>query len=48
LWGQYQALSSLGRHEEAQARLRLLLERFPSSAYAGVARAKLQVESTDP
>jgi TolA-binding protein len=48
LWGQYQALSALGRAVEAEARLRLLLQRFPSSTYAGVARAKLQVESTAP
>jgi TolA-binding protein len=48
LWGQYQALSSLGRDEEARARLQQLLARFPSSTYAGVARAKLQVESTPP
>jgi TolA-binding protein len=49
LWGQYQALSSLGRKSDARARLRELLQRFPSSAYAGVARSKLQqVESTAP
>jgi TolA-binding protein len=48
LWGQYQALSSLGREQEAEARLRQLVQRFPSSAYAGVARSKLPVESTAP
>jgi TolA-binding protein len=42
LWGQAQALSSLGRSAEAAASLRLLLKRFPGSAYASAARAKLE------
>jgi TolA-binding protein len=42
LWGQAQALSSLGRSAAAAESLRLLLKRFPESAYASAARAKLE------
>jgi TolA-binding protein len=41
LWGQAQALSSLGRSEEARKSFATLLERYPSSTYAAAARAKL-------
>jgi TolA-binding protein len=42
LWGQAQALSGLGRSAAAAESLRLLLKRFPGSAYASAARAKLE------
>jgi len=45
LWGQAQALSALGRHDEARKTYRTLLTRYPRSAYANAARAKLE---TDP
>ena len=48
IWGQFQALSALGREAEARQRLRLLVERYPGSTYAGVARGKLNVESSRP
>jgi hypothetical protein len=41
LWGQAQALSALGRTEEAREAWRTLLGRYPQSAYANAARAKL-------
>jgi len=41
LWGQSQALSALGRTDEARAVWRILLARYPRSAYANAARAKL-------
>jgi hypothetical protein len=48
LWGQFQALSALGREEEARARLELLLRRFPGSAYASVARGRLEGSKARP
>ena len=48
VWGQYQALAALGQRAEAARRLRLLLERYPGSAYAAAARAKLKTESSSP
>ncbi len=42
LWGESQALSALGKQREAERRLQLLVERFPGSAYATAARAKLK------
>jgi hypothetical protein len=45
LWGQAQALSALGRRDEARKTYRTLLTRYPRSAYANAARAKLE---TDP
>jgi TolA-binding protein len=44
LWGQAQALDSLGRHGAARQSYSTLLRRYPESAYASAARAKLQVE----
>ncbi|HYJ09364.1 MAG TPA: tetratricopeptide repeat protein [Polyangiaceae bacterium] len=41
LWGQAQALSSLGRTEEARRSFAALLDRYPDSTYASAARAKL-------
>jgi len=41
LWGQARALDALGKLEDARASWRDLLTRFPGSAYANVARAKL-------
>ena len=48
VWGEYQALAALGQRAEAMRRLRLLLERYPGSAYAAAARAKLKAESSSP
>jgi len=48
LWGEFQALSALGRAAEAKERLQKLVERYPSSTYGGVARAKLNAESQRP
>ena len=44
LWGQAQALSALGRSDEARKIYRTLLTRYPRSAYAKAARAKLGTE----
>jgi len=44
LWGQAQALSALGRDDEARKIYRTLLSRYPRSAYANAARAKLGTE----
>lgn len=41
LWGKAQALSRLGRSEEAKKSFAALLERYPDSTYAAAARAKL-------
>jgi TolA-binding protein len=43
LWGESQALAALGQRGESQRRLQLLVERFPNSAYATAARAKLKL-----
>lgn len=48
LWGQFQALSALGRAEEARQCLRQLVQRHPGSTYAEVARAKLDAEPRRP
>jgi TolA-binding protein len=42
LWGRAQALFAQGNAAEARASLTTLLERYPSSAYASAARAKLR------
>jgi TolA-binding protein len=42
LWGRAQALSAQGNEREARATLSTLLERFPNTAYASAARAKLR------
>jgi TolA-binding protein len=42
LWGRAQALSGLGRRSASEESLRLLLKRYPKSAYADAARAKLE------
>ncbi len=42
LWGRAQALSAQGNNAEARATLTTLLARYPSSAYASAARAKLR------
>ncbi len=44
LWGQAQALAALGRTGAARRNYATLLRRYPESAYASAARAKLQVE----
>ena len=44
LWGEAQALSALGRSDEARAIYRTLLANYPRSAYASAARAKLDAE----
>jgi TolA-binding protein len=41
LWGQAQALSKLGRTDDARQTCELLLKRYPDSAYAEAARAKI-------
>ncbi len=41
LWGKSQALSALGRTDEAREVWRILLARYPRSAYANAARTKL-------
>jgi len=48
LWGQGQALSSLGRQSEARRSYRSLLERYPDSTYASAARAKLEATKSGP
>ena len=48
LWGQGQALSSLGRQSEARRSYRSLLERYPNSTYASAARAKLEAPKSGP
>jgi TolA-binding protein len=48
LWGEGQALSGLGRAEEARRSFGLLLDRYPDSTYAGAARAKLEASKRDP
>jgi tetratricopeptide (TPR) repeat protein len=48
LWGQSQALSSLGRRSEARRSLASLLERYPDSTYASAARAKLEAPKSGP
>jgi TolA-binding protein len=48
LWGQGQALSSLGRHSEARRSFESLLERYPNSTYASAARAKLEATKSVP
>ena len=48
LWGQSQALSSLGRQNEARRSLTSLLERYPDSTYASAARAKLEAPKSGP
>jgi tetratricopeptide (TPR) repeat protein len=44
LWGQAQALSDLGRPEEAREVYRALLTRYPRSTYANAASAKLGMQ----
>lgn len=44
LWGEAQALAALGRNEAARQGYASLLKRYPESAYASAARAKLQIE----
>ncbi len=44
LWGEAQALTALGRPGVARRSYATLLRRYPESAYASAARAKLQVE----
>lgn len=44
LWGEAQALAALGRPGVARRSYATLLRRYPESAYASAARAKLQVE----
>jgi TolA-binding protein len=41
LWGEAQALEQLGRNDEARRPWRRLLERYPTSSYAQVARQRL-------
>jgi TolA-binding protein len=48
LWGQGQALSSLGRQSEARRSFASLLERYPDSTYASAARAKLEATKSAP
>jgi TolA-binding protein len=48
LWGQAQALSALGRSEEARKSFATLIERYPDSTYAAGARAKLESSKTEP
>jgi len=48
LWGQGQALSSLGRQSEARRSFGSLLERYPDSPYASAARAKLEATKSGP
>ena len=48
LWGQGQALSSLGRQSEARRSYSSLLERYPDSTYASAARAKLEAAKSRP
>jgi len=48
LWGQGQALSSLGRQSEARRSFGNLLERYPDSTYASAARAKLEATKSGP
>ena len=48
LWGQAQALSSLGRREEARKSFALLIDRYPDSTYAAGARAKLEPSKSAP
>ena len=48
LWGQGQALSSLGRQSEARRAYSSLLERYPDSTYASAARAKLEASKSVP
>jgi TolA-binding protein len=48
LWGQAQALSALGRAEEAKKSFAALIERYPDSTYAAGARAKLESSKTEP
>lgn len=48
LWGQAQALSALGRTEEAKKSFAALIERYPDSTYAAGARAKLESSKTEP
>jgi TolA-binding protein len=48
LWGQGQALASLGRQSEARRSFASLLERYPDSTYASAARAKLEAPKSGP
>jgi TolA-binding protein len=48
LWGQGQALSSLGRQSEARRSFASLLERYPDSTYASAARTKLEATKSVP
>jgi TolA-binding protein len=48
VWGEFQALSALGQRTDAERRLQLLIARYPGSAYAAAARAKLKAESAGP
>ena len=48
LWGEAQSLYALGRAAEARRSLSMLLQRYPDSAYAGAARAKLESRSNQP
>lgn len=48
LWGEYQALSALGRRAEAAARLQRISEQYPGSPYAASAHRKLANEPRKP
>ena len=48
LWGESEALRKLGRAEESRASLGALLSRFPDSAYAPAARARLDAANNTP
>jgi len=48
LWGEAQSLYGLGRATEARRSLTRLLQRYPDSAYARAARAKLESRSNQP
>jgi TolA-binding protein len=48
LWGESEALRKLGRAEESRASLSALYSRFPDSAYAAAARAKLDAAKSAP
>jgi TolA-binding protein len=48
LWGESEALRKLGRVEESRASLGALLSRFPDSAYAPAARARLDAAKNAP
>jgi TolA-binding protein len=48
LWGQAQALSKLGRTDEARQMCEILVKRYPESAYAEAARAKIEAWQQKP